>query len=516
MKKNQNKATKKSRGGISIGWKLVLYFLGFTAVCLLVTWIFQVILLDTFFERSKRKELTSATQLLSASISSENLEETAKSIARNGDMTILIYTASDGVISKLFGISARDGEALLTDQEIEQYRANASQNGGSYTWVEQRNGFGAPLVPGSFPEKDENGERKEFDFPSELLNRKTESKRLCSVVNLVDEDGNLYFCYLSTGLVPLSATVNTLKTQFLWIGGILLLLSAITVFFLYRRISKPIIRMNESAKQLAKGNYEVDFSSKGYKETRELADTLNYAAKELSKSDQLQKELLANISHDLRTPLTMIRGYGEVMRDLPGENTPENMQVIIDETTRLSELVNDLLDLSKLQSGVLTPKMQVFDLCELLQAVMGRYEALTAHMGYRITLEAEDSALIFADAGMIQQVLYNLINNAINYTGEDQSVSVSLQKAEKAVRVSVTDTGAGIPKEEIENIWNRYYKIDKVHKRATVGTGLGLSIVKNVLDLHHAAYGVNSTAGKGSTFWFELPIAPQSEDQSKS
>ena len=151
--------------------------------------------------------------------------------------------------------------------------------------------------------------------------------------------------------------------------------------------------------------------------------------------------------------------------------------------------------------------MQAFDLTELLQAVMGRYETLTAHMGYHITLDAAETAMVEADAGMIQQVLYNLINNAINYTGEDQTVSVSLQKAEKTVRVSVTDTGVGIPKEEIENIWNRYYKIDKVHKRATVGTGLGLSIVKNVLDLHHAAYGVNSIAGKGSTFWFELPLA---------
>ena len=508
MRKNQ---TKETRGGISIGWKLVLYFVGFTAICLLVTWLFQVILLNPFFERSKRNELASATQILSANISSEDLEETAKSIAGNGDMTILIYQTENGVSTPVVSVYTRGGESvLLTNSEIEAYRAEASKNGGSYTWIDQKESFIDPFPSGKLPQVQQNDNQtdRRNSFPSELLNRKYQSKRLCSVVNLTDDEGNLYFCYLSTGLVPLNATVNTLKTQFFWIGGILLLCAAITVFFLYRRISRPIIRMNDSAKQLAKGNYAVDFSSKGgYKETKELADSLNYAAQELSKADQLQKELLANISHDLRTPLTMIRGYGEVMRDLPGENTPENMQVIIDETTRLSDLVNDLLDLSKLQSGVLTPKMQAFDLTELLQAVMGRYETLTAHMGYHITLDAAETAMVEADAGMIQQVLYNLINNAINYTGEDQTVSVSLQKAEKTVRVSVTDTGVGIPKEEIENIWNRYYKIDKVHKRATVGTGLGLSIVKNVLDLHHAAYGVNSIAGKGSTFWFELPLA---------
>ncbi len=512
MKKKTEKTPRTAKKGIGIGWKLIFYFVGFTAVCLLVTWLFQVILLNTFFEKSKRNELNAATQLLSANISSEDLEETAKSIAGNGDMTILIYQISDGVSTKVVEISARESRLpMLTEQEIESYRAEASQNGGSYTWIKQKDTFIEPFEIGKFPQRQDD-ETPEFPgFPSELLDRKYESKQLCCVVNMADEDGNLYFCYLSTGLIPLNSTVSTLKTQFFWIGGILLLVAAITVFFLSRRISRPLIRMNESAKELAKGNYDVDFSSKGYRETKELANSLNYAARELSKSDKLQKELLANISHDLRTPLTMIRGYAEVVRDLPGEDTPENMQVIIDETTRLSELVNDLLDLSKLQSGVLTPKMQVFDLSPLLQAVMGRYETLMAHMGYHITLEANESALIYADPGMIQQVLYNLINNAINYTGEDKNVLVSLQKTEKAVRISVKDTGVGIPKEEIENIWNRYYKIDKVHKRATVGTGLGLSIVKNVLDLHHAAYGVNSTPGKGSTFWFELPLVPKGE-----
>ena len=501
MKKSKNKITK-SRGGISIGWKLILYFVGFTAVCLVVTWVFQVNLLNTFFERSKRRELLSATEELSQNISEEDLPTTVRLLSQSQDISVLIYKTEGGKPTSVVSVGGMGREEFLviSQTQIEDYYAKALQNGGSYFWETKVDGFLQP---------------SDNQAPENNLHKRENRLLQCATI-VVDGDGQSYLLYISTRLLPLSATVNTLKTQFFWIGGILLLLSAITVFFLYRRISKPIIRMNESAKQLAKGNYEVDFSSKGYKETRELADTLNYAAKELSKSDQLQKELLANISHDLRTPLTMIRGYGEVMRDLPGENTPENMQVIIDETTRLSELVNDLLDLSKLQSGVLTPKMQVFDLCELLQAVMGRYEALTAHMGYHIALDAEGSALIFADPGMIQQVLYNLINNAINYTGEDQSVSVSLQKAEKSVRVSVTDTGAGIPKEEIENIWNRYYKIDKVHKRATVGTGLGLSIVKNVLDLHHAAYGVNSTAGKGSTFWFELPVATQSEDQSKS
>jgi signal transduction histidine kinase len=272
--------------------------------------------------------------------------------------------------------------------------------------------------------------------------------------------------------------------------------------------------MNESAKQLAHGRYDVVFSGEGYRETHELADTLNYASYELSRLDRLQKELIANISHDLRTPLTMIKGYGEVMRDIPGENTAENIQVVIDETTRLSELVNDLLDLSKIQSGSRKAVFEDFDLTAAVEEVMKRYDAFTAHQGYHITFMADERATVFADRGMILQVLYNLINNAVNYTGDDLSVAVVQTVSNGRVRISVTDTGQGIEADEIPQIWERYYKVDKVHRRAMIGTGLGLSIVKGVLELHNATYGVESEVGKGSTFWFELDILEEEQNVS--
>ena len=149
-----------------------------------------------------------------------------------------------------------------------------------------------------------------------------------------------YVIMLNSELTPLRATVQTLRMQFVWISVIFVGLALLMAMVFARSIVSPIVRMNQSAKQLAKGNYDVQFEGEGYRETRELAETLNYASKELSQNDRLQKELIANVSHDLRTPLTMIKGYGEIMRDIPGENTPENMQTIIDETERLSELVN--------------------------------------------------------------------------------------------------------------------------------------------------------------------------------
>jgi signal transduction histidine kinase len=253
--------------------------------------------------------------------------------------------------------------------------------------------------------------------------------------------------------------------------------------------------MSRSAKRLAKGDYGAHFEGGGYREAEELADALNYAAEELQKNDSLQKELVANISHDLRTPLTMIKGYSEVMRDIPEENTPENVQIIIDEAERLTELVNDMLDLSKIRAGTRKPELEMFDLTESVRAVLGRYEKFTESQSFVVLFEGGENVSVMADRTMILQVVYNLVNNALNYTGEDKTVRITQSVKNGKVRISVTDSGEGIAKEDIPYIWDRYYKVDKVHKRAVVGTGLGLSIVKGILESHGATYGVESVVG---------------------
>ena len=202
----------------------------------------------------------------------------------------------------------------------------------------------------------------------------------------------------------------------------------------------------------------------------------------------------------------MIKGYGEVMRDLPGENTPENVQIIIDEASRLSTLVTDLLDLSKLQAGALTLESDVFSLTDSIKNIFKRYSKLKEQDGYKIEFESNQDVLIYGDELKMSQVIYNLVNNAVNYVGEDKTVIVKQVVTGDRVRVEVIDHGAGIPKDKLDYIWDRYYKVDKMHKSAVIGTGLGLSIVKNILDLHNATYGVESKEGQGSNFWFEMDI----------
>ena len=186
----------------------------------------------------------------------------------------------------------------------------------------------------------------------------------------------------------------------------------------------------------------------------------------------------------------------------------------MDETTHLTELVNDLLDISKIKAGTRKPEPEQFSLTETVKATLHRYEKLTEKDGYIINFVCDGNADIIADRTMMLQVIYNLINNAVNYTGADKTVTVRQIISGDRVRITVTDTGDGIEPEHIPYIWDRYYKIDKVHRRAMVGTGLGLSIVKGVLELHKATYGLESTLGQGSTFWFELDIAADGENKS--
>ena len=501
MKQIKSKKTDKTRRSYSIRRKLGVYITLFVAVILLITWLFQVFLLDNFYRSVKRREMLETAEKMVSALGSDNLESVAFGEAIERSLCIMVYHIKDEDVNRIINADATGSNVIMTlsPDGLRHFYNKAIRQGGAYF---SKIAFGGVEI-------DDSSFWEKFSFQgSEEFNGQipTKNVRMLYVRVVTVSEQESYLMLLDCKLQPLDTTVRTLTTQFLWIAGIILTLAAITVLLLYRKISAPIIRMNESAKLLAQGKYDVVFSGSGYLETHELADTLNYASHELSKVDRLQKELIANISHDLRTPLTMIKGYGEVMRDLPGENTPENMQVIIDETTRLSELVNDLLDLSRIQAGAREPSFEVFNLTAATREILQRYDTLNKHRGYRIELIEEGDAHVFADRQMILQALYNLINNALNYTGDDKQVTVRLHVGDTAVRVSIIDTGDGIAPDQIPLIWDRYYKVDRVHRRAMIGTGLGLSIVKEILERHSAAYGVNSVLGSGSTFWFELPL----------
>ena len=335
------------------------------------------------------------------------------------------------------------------------------------------------------------------------------------ILNPINNSVSLLYCikkgngyiFLFTSLEDIGTTTSLIKNQLIYVTLLAILFSIIIALFLSRRIAKPISDMTKKAEKLAEGNYNVQFTTTGIKEIDELANTLNYLEQEVSKTDEYRRDLMANVSHDLKTPLTMIKAYAEMIRDITLDNkekTKENLNVIIDETDRLNILVNDILELSKLQNNQDNLNIEKFDIVELINDILKRYQIIKETENYNLILESPSSIIVKADKKRISQVIYNLINNAINYTGDDLTVTIRISENAKDCKIEIIDTGKGIDEKDLTNIWNRYYKKEKNHKRNVVGTGLGLSIVKNILEQHHFKYGVNSIKDKGTTFYFQV------------
>lgn len=320
------------------------------------------------------------------------------------------------------------------------------------------------------------------------------------------------YVFICNYLEPIGTTVSIFVRQFIIVGIIMMVLTVFMSAFFSAKISEPIIRINNSAKDLPQGKFDAKIEKNDFDEIKQLSSTLTTASKEIAKSDDLRRELMANISHDLRTPLTMIKAYAEMIRDLSGDNPEKrerHLKVIIDETDRLSSLVTDILDLSKLQAGVTELHREAFNFSQRLSSVISRFDIIKENQGICIDLEAEDDIVLFADKTKIEQVVYNLINNAVIYAGDDNKVIVRLYRTgDRKMRFEVEDHGEGISSENLPYIWDRYYKVSEraaTHKRAKMGSGIGLSIVKSVLEQHGFAFGAESNVGQGSKFWFEAP-----------
>ena len=475
---------------ISIKWRILSIFVLFIVFVLILLWLFQTVFLNQFYENIKQKEILGSSSTIEKAVSNdmqpEDLKALCKQEAQRNQLCILILDSNGNVYGADASpnrLSTEMGESSIRLFLNFLYQNTQAEGGTHFELVNPQNAS------------------------SSVWDTLFRSRAFIYNSIRKDSNGSPYMIFLYSVITPLSATVSTIRSQLFLITGILLVFAVLLAFYLSKHISKPIIQINDAAKELATGDYNVTFREGGYREISELARTLNYAEHELGKVEHLQRELIANISHDLRTPLTMICGYAEVMRDLPGENTPENIQVIIDEATRLTNLVNDVLDISKLESGTQKLEKSEFSLTNEIRETTKRYQKLTDCI---LTFESDRNVTIFADELKISQVLYNLINNAINYTGTDRKIQIRQLVRDHQVTVEVTDTGEGIPSDKLHDIWDRYYKVDKEHKRAQIGTGLGLSIVKSILDMHNGTYGVRSAIGVGSTFWFRLPILSES------
>ena len=469
----------------------------FLLLLLGLLWLFQVVFFGEIYKTVRIAEITGAAEEIgkAAELDNLSLRNVTAGTAREKQVCVLVFD-QDGNILVTEEVLSDCIIHDMTPRSIYMLYAFAEQNGGEKLSRFRLDAFRNIRYQSDF-----------YDHTPPPDDASVESIIYTRVVPSASRGRDIVIM-LNTTISPVASTVRTLQTELIIISAIMIVLALVLSYLLAKRVAAPIVRINRGAKKLAEGNYDIRFGADSYREVAELSETLNYAAEELAKTGALQRELIANISHDLRTPLTMITGYAEVMRDIPGENTPENVQIIIDEARRLTSLVSDVLDISRLQTGTQELSYEEFNLTETVREVIGRFSKLTEQDGWVIEFTADEEVMVTADRTRILQVVYNFINNAITHAGEDRLVEVSQRVIAdgdaRRVRIEVKDHGEGIPPEAIPNIWDRYYKVDKTHRRAQTGSGLGLSIVKSILELHHARYGVESALGEGSTFWFEL------------
>lgn len=292
------------------------------------------------------------------------------------------------------------------------------------------------------------------------------------------------------------------------ISALGLIASGIVTYHTSYRVIHPFIEMNHAVQCYSRGDFSTRIPVEGVDEAAQLGKSLNEMAEQLRGLEDTRRSFVANVSHELRSPLTSMKGFLEAMQDgtIPEENYSEYIGIVLNETRRMVTLVNDLLDLARIESGTIKLNYEVFDINELIRRTLLTFEARLVENDMEMDVRfAQEQCTVFADPAQIGQVLRNLIDNAIKYSPKGRALQISTYSMRKTVYVTVRDNGIGIPQEDVPHVFDRFYKVEKAHTPAPqMGSGLGLSIVKRIIEQHGQSITVRSARGKGTQFTFTL------------
>ncbi len=463
----------------SIKFRIWVFFLVFAIILLVSVWFLQIFFLNNYYENMKIQQTQGTAVTLMNKYNKGDIKgfiEEAKAITAGDDIYVRIDKNDETIYPTNY--------AFLYDTEIADAREKLTAN------------------------MKASGVR---EYSVTITDRQTLKKTYvhATYLNKVETDSIIY---VVTPLYPVTSTITILQSQLVLIIIIALGFAFLLSFFLSSRISRPITTITKSAKKLADGQFGTTFPIYNqYTEFANLGETLNKTSRDLERSTMLQKDLMANVSHDLRTPLTMIKSYAEMIRDLSGDHPEKrnaHLQVIIEEADRLNVLVSDMLALTAIQSGTMKLEMTRFNLKSAIEAVLLPYELLQEQGKFKIIFNCKHDVYVEGDRERIKQVVSNLLTNAVKFCGEDRTIVINVKQWSHKVHCEIIDHGIGIKQDELDHIWDRYYKTSTNHVRAAEGSGLGLSIVKEILTLHKAKFGAESKPGKGTTIWFELKLSP--------
>ncbi|MFZ5595768.1 MAG: ATP-binding protein [Bacillota bacterium] len=293
--------------------------------------------------------------------------------------------------------------------------------------------------------------------------------------------------------------------------GVSMVIASVFIYILSVKISRPVENIQKAAAAIAEGRFTDDLKPSGSDEVAQLTKTFNYMKNRLMQIEEMRKDLIANVSHELRTPLTSISGFilGILDGVIPPGEQEKYLRLAYEETARLNRLVNDLLQLARIQTGNISLNREKIDVGDFLREIAEENSLATARRNIALTSASPDGVLIYADRDRLKQILINLLHNAINYSGEGGEISIQAQKTGDSLMVTVSDSGPGIPEDQLDLIFEKFYRVEKSRSREIPGTGLGLSIARELVELHGGKIYARNKPGRGTDMIFEIPLGTE-------
>ena len=496
---NMKKLLKKTSRG-SLTREITATILGLVAGTVVLCWVLNTVFLERYYVKNKQNILQNGFEIIDAACVSGEMDDSAfdvtfDNLCANGNITVMIIS-SDWTIERS---SVNDTQRMLI--EFGDIMFGGQQN--------------APIVL--------------TEAENYVIQRKTD-KRLDSeylVLYGTLSDGNMIL--MRSALESIRESVKISNEFLLSIGLTAIATSAVIVFFVTKRVTNPILKLTDISKRMTELDFEAKYNCKQKRSNEidelgahmnELSRTLEQTISELKSAnnqllidiekktqiDERRKEFLSNVSHELKTPLALIQGYAEGLKECINEDEQSRefyCEVIMDEAEKMNLMVKKLLTLNQLESGGETVTMERFNLTELIQGVLHSTEILMEQSGIRLVSCPIETVYVWADEFMVEEVVTNYMSNAIHYAKGAKEIAVHYEERQERIRVSVFNTGDPIPEEDIDKIWNKFYKVDKARTREYGGSGIGLSIVKAIMETFHQECGVINHAD-GVEFWFEL------------
>lgn len=491
----------KNSGHGSLTWQIARSILGVAAGTVLLCWFLNTVFLENYYVEDKQDMLAAGFSMIDAASRNNRLldrefDVTFENLCANGNITVMIISSERAIVRS----SVNDTQQML----VEFLDIIFGERENEITVLTEKENYVIQL-------------QRDTRLDSEYL-----------VLYGSLSDGNMIL--MRTALESIRESVKVSNEFLAYVAVLAIVFGAVTAFFVSGRITMPILELTDISKRMT----ELDFEAKYIPRPRRneidelgehmngLSGTLEQTISELKSAnnqllidiekktrvDRMRKEFLSNVSHELKTPLALIQGYAEGLRECINEDAESRdfyCEVIMDEADKMNRMVQKLLTLNQLESGNETISIERFDLTELIAGVVSAAGILLQQENITVTECPSEPLFVWADEFMVEEVVTNYLSNAIHYAGEPKEIAIRYRKMGLCVRVSVFNTGSRIPEEDIDKIWNKFYKVDKARTREYGGSGIGLSIVKAIMESHHRECGVVN-CDDGVEFWFELDM----------